>query len=360
MKQSKKAKLILGIDTSCDDTSAAIVDGRFVLSNVVSSQIELHREFGGVVPMIAKREHQERILPVISKAFKVASRQSGKLITWDDIDAIAVTYGPGLAIALEVGLVTAKDLCQKYDKKLVAVNHMEGHLWSSLAANSRGKGGINFDKVEFPALGILISGGHTEFVLIEAFGKYRVVGETLDDAMGEAFDKVARMIGLGYPGGAVLSEMAKNGNSNAYKLPVPLKYEKTNNMSYSGLKTAVYYLVNGIKKESPNLTKQQILDLAASFEKAAIEELNVKFERVLKEFPVKMIFIGGGVSSSKKVRATIRKTAQNLRLKCFFPLLKHLNMDNGAMIAIAGHLKSLRGEYSETTIDRDPRASIAG
>lgn len=358
MKHVNKDSLILGIDTSCDETSAAIVCGRQVLSNIVSSQIELHRKYGGVVPMIAKREHQDRIEPVISEAFKIAAKQARHAITWDDIDAIAVTYGPGLAIALEVGLAKTRELCQQYGKKMIAVNHMEGHLWSSIAANSRGKGGVELNEIKFPALGVLISGGHTEIVLVEAFGKYKIVGETLDDAMGEAYDKVARMLGLGYPGGAVLSEMAKKGNADAYKLPVPLAKDKTNNMSYSGLKTAVYYMVNEMKKVGGDLTKQQILDLAASFEKAAIEELKIKLVKALKDNPVKMIFVGGGVSSSTKVRASIRKIAQNFDLKVFFPFINRTNMDNGAMIGIAGYLMALRGEYCELTIDRDPRASL--
>lgn len=352
IKTNKKDIYILGIDTSCDETSAAIVKNTSVLSNIVSSQIELHSAFGGVVPMIAKREHQARITPVIDEAFKRAH------ITWKDIDAIAVTYGPGLAIALEVGLAKARELSTKFNKKFIAVNHMEGHLWSSIAMNSKGNGGIPLDEIQFPLLGILISGGHTELVKVSSLGKYEIVGETLDDAMGEAYDKIARMLGLGYPGGAVLTEMAKLGNPDAFNFPTPMAKSKDLNMSFSGLKTAIYYTVKTIEKEGKHLSKQQVLDISASFERVAISELTIKIQKALQLEKYKMVLVGGGVSASVKVRGEIRKTCQNFGLKTYFPEVNHINMDNGAMIGIAGYLKALRNEFSDLNIDRDPRADL--
>lgn len=347
-----KSIYILGIDTSCDETSAAVTRNTSVLSNIVSSQIELHSPFGGVVPMIAKREHQARIDPVINEALKRAK------VGWEDIDAVAVTYGPGLAIALEVGLAKARELVSEYNKKFIAVNHMEGHLWSSIGTNRKGNGGIPLDQIKFPLLGVLISGGHTELVKVTGFGEYEIIGESLDDAMGEAYDKTARMLGLGYPGGAVLTEMAKSGNPLAYDFPIPMAKSKGLNMSYSGLKTAIYYLVKGIQKENGHLSKQQVIDISASFERVAISALTGKIAKALSIGNYKMVLVGGGVSASAKVRSEIRKTCQKFGLKTYFPELKHINMDNGAMIGIVGYLKALRNEFSEINIDRDPRADL--
>jgi N6-L-threonylcarbamoyladenine synthase len=356
--KANKELYILGIDTSCDETSVAIVKNTSVLSNIVSSQIELHRKYGGVVPMIAKREHQERIGFVIEEAFKIASKNHGKIIAWDDIDAIAVTYGPGLAIALEVGLAKAKELCVLHGTKFIAVNHMEGHMWSSIGLNSKGNGKTKLEDVKFPMLGVLISGGHTELVLINDFGKYKIIGETLDDAMGEAFDKVARMLGLGYPGGAVLSEIAEKGDDKKYKLPIPLEKDPSLNFSYSGLKTAVFYLIKKMTQEGRELNKNEIQDIAASFEYAAIEELLIKIKKALKIHKVNRILVGGGVSSNAKVRSKIRKLAIEFGVETSFPGAKLLFMDNGAMIGIAGYLKALRGEYSDMNIDRDPKLDL--
>jgi len=358
MKQIKKNYYILGIDTSCDETSAAITCDTKVLSNVISSQVELHNKFGGVVPMIAKREHQARIEPVIEEAFKRASINVGKNITWNDIDAVAVTYGPGLAIALEVGLLKAKELAKKYDKKFIAVNHMEGHLWSAVAQNSSGNIGLDWRTIKFPVLGLLVSGGHTELALVKDFGEYQIIGETLDDAVGEAYDKVARMLGLGYPGGAVLTEFAKKGKYDSYKLPVPLQNQDTLNMSYSGLKTAVYYLVKDLEQDHEKLSKQEIYDIAASFEASAIKALTIKLELSIKKYKVKSLFVGGGVTASVKVRNEIRKTCRKFGVICHFPSLKNIHMDNGAMIAVAGYFRAIKGKSDKLTIDRNPRADL--
>lgn len=349
--------LILGIDTSCDETSASIVKGLRVLSNVISSQVELHRKYGGVVPSIAKREHEERLEPVILEALSNASRVLKNKISLKDIDAVAVTYGPGLAIALETGIRKAKEISKEYDKPLIAVNHMEGHLLSSLAENSKGKGNISLSKIKFPCLGFLLSGGHTELILINDIGSYKVIGQTVDDAVGEAYDKVARMLGLGYPGGKVLSEFAKKGDSEIFTLPVPMSKDPSLNLSFSGLKTAVYYMVKRIEEKRP-LKKKEILDLSAGFERSAITSLKIKLNKAIKEYSPKMIFVGGGVSSSARVRNGLRSIAKKHDIPIYFPFLKNLYTDNGAMIAVAGYFKYIDKTYSDDSLDRSPNLSL--
>lgn len=355
----KETPLIFAIDTSCDETSAAIVQGTSVLGNAVSSQIEMHRKYGGVVPGLARRLHAERIDFVISEAFKLAGKNCGHEITWENIAAVAVTYGPGLAIALEVGVAKAKELAAKYRKPLIAINHMEGHLLSALAANSRGKTQITLQPKDFPVLGVLISGKHTDLVLMPEIGKYKIIGETLDDAIGEAYDKVARMLGLGYPGGAVVTELAQKGDAKKFALPVPMEKHASLNFSYSGLKTAVFYLLKKFELKGHSLNKQEISDLAASFELSAITELQIKLEQALKMHAVKTIFVGGGVVSSAKVRAGIRKVAGQFKLPVYFPFSDRLFQDNAAMIGVAGYFKFLRQEFSGAELDRDPRARLS-
>lgn len=354
----KKNPLILGIDTSCDETSAGITSGDRILSNVVSSQVKLHEIWGGVVPDIARRAHQEKIDHVIKKAFVQASKIAGNLITLENIDAIAVTYGPGLAIALEVGINKAKELSEKYKKPLIAINHLEGHLLSALAKNSLGEQGMDLTEEDFPALGVIISGKHTDLVLVKKIGDYQVVGETLDDAIGEAYDKVGRMLDLGYPAGPVVTEMAKKGNPLKYPLPIPLhKREDTLNFSFSGLKTAVYYLIT---KEIKELSKQDVYDISASFEFSAITHLQEKLALAIKKYHPNTILVGGGVGASVTVRAGIRKTSQNFGLEAYFPHGKKLYMDNGAMIAHTGFYRYLAGDFVQNkgALDRQPRLSL--
>jgi len=303
----KKEILILSIDTSCDETSASVTRNLNVLSNVISSQIELHKKYGGVVPLVAKRAHEERITPVITEALKRAK------VTYKDIDAVAVTYGPGLAIALEVGVAKAKEVSVKHDKPLISVNHMEGHFLSSLANNAKGVGN-NID-LKFPIMGLLMSGKHTEIVICSEIGKYEIVGETLDDAVGEAYDKVARMLGLGYPGGKVLSDFADKGNEK-YHFTVPMINQDNLNFSYSGIKTAVMYFV-------------------------------------------KTHFVGGGVASNPKIRSAIRKESKKHKVLTYAPRDKKLYMDNAAMIGIAAYYKYLKEEFTEpSTLDRDPKLGL--
>lgn len=359
MSNSKVIKTVLGIDTSCDETSVAIVKETTILANVVSSQVELHKKYGGVVPIIAKREHEANIHPVIEEAFKRASKSTGTKFSWKGIDAIAVTYGPGLAIALEVGLKHAQALAVEKNKPLLAVNHMEGHLLSSLGLNSKGNGNIKYQDLKFPVLGLLISGGHTELILMKDFGDYEIIGKTVDDAVGEAYDKAARMLGLGYPGGKVLTEFAKKGDASKYKLPIPMSKDPTLNFSYSGLKTALYYLLKQREKEGDKLSKQDIYDYAASFEYSAYSAIEVKLKRAIKQYKPKTILVGGGVASSAKVRQQIRSLAKKFDTTVYFPSLPAMFTDNGAMIAIAGFFMARRNEFADADLDRNPNLELS-
>lgn len=376
MKDSVKELTILGIDTSCDETSVAILRGTKILSNLLPSQMEYHREFGGVVPSLARLAHQERIDNVIEKALKKAK------LSFDQIDAIAVTYGPGLAIALEVGINKAKELAQKHSKPLIAVNHMEGHLLSSLVTRNSDIRNESLPS-EFPILGFLISGGHTELVLMNDFGDYRKVGETLDDSCGEAYDKCGRILGLGYPAGPVISRFSKENRVNTlkrvyrrdnsliveikniktgrrYPLPVPMFNSGDLNFSFSGLKTAFNQLV---LSQGENLDKQVVLDLCVAFEAAAIEQLTLKLKLAIERFDPKEVWLGGGVVASAHLRSEIRKAANGIRVR--YPFSSKLTGDNAAMIAVVAHYKINRvglvhneeeGIFLEdfSKIDREP------
>lgn len=355
----KQNPIILGIDTSCDETSAGVVFGDRILSNVISSQVKLHKVWGGVVPDIARRAHKKRIDLVIKKALASASNVYNSKLSLENIDAIAVTYGPGLAIALEVGLNKAKQLSKKYKKPLIAVNHLEGHLLSSLIKNSLGDKGRTLTSKDYPYLGIIISGKHTELVFVRKPGKYEIIGETLDDAVGEAYDKVGRMLNLGYPAGPVLTEMAKKGDPKKYPLPIPMhKRENSLDFSFSGLKTAVYYLVK--KELLEELTKQDVYDISASFEYSAIKHLQEKIELAINRYRPKLVLVGGGVGASVKVRRELRKTIHSFGLEIAFPYSKKLFMDNGAMIAYVGVNKYLRRDFIKKLdeLDREPRAKL--
>ena len=351
----KKSLTILAIDTSCDETSAAVTVDDRVISNVISSQVELHRKYGGVVPALAKRAHQERIEPVIQEALKRASSKISNLIL--NIDAIAVTQGPGLAIALEVGIATAKELAQKYNKPLIAINHMEGHLLSAFAKNSKGNGPFGKFRPEFPVLGLLVSGGHTQLVLMKNFCQYQLLGETLDDAAGEAFDKLAKMLDLGYPGGPIVSELAKKGNPNKYPLPVPMEKSKDLNFSFSGLKTASLYLIKHLKEKG--ISKYH-LDICASFEKSLISSLMIKLEKAILIYRPKQIVLGGGVINSEKLRREARKIARKNNSPLFIPYSKNLLTDNAAMIGVAAYYQALRGKLVKNLkeLDRQPNLNF--
>lgn len=390
MQNPEKELTILSIDTSCDETSVAVTRGFTILSNLLPSQMEYHREFGGVVPSLAKLAHQERIDNVVEKSMRRAR------VEFKDIDAIAVTYGPGLAMALEIGINKAKELAQQYSKPLVLINHMEGHLLSSLArrqVRNSTLDALNSPITLLPVLGFLISGGHTELVFMKEFGDYEKVGETVDDSCGEAYDKCGRMLGLGYPAGPVISKFAdehrdntqlstfKNNNSTLVKiinketraeyiLPIAMANSGDLNFSFSGLKTAFNNLVSKLRRENSEneLTKLQILDLCVAFEAAALEQLAIKLKSAIQKYNPKEIWLGGGVVASTQLRNILRKTAgSNIKVK--YPFAKNLTGDNAAMIGIAANLKAGRVGLTHNpesdiylknlgSIERDPSLSF--
>lgn len=340
---------ILSIDTSCDETSAAVTEERKVLSSIVYSQVLLHKEFNGVMPSLAKRAHQERIDWVINEAL-LSSKSS-----WDDIDAIAVTYGPGLAIALEVGINKAIELSQQHNKKIIRVNHMEGHIYSCFTQNSKGTPDRTY---EFPYLVLLVSGGHTELVLMKDHVTYEVLGETRDDAAGEALDKAARMIGFGYPGGPIIERLAKEvENEDVYKFPRPMTKSEDLDFSYSGLKTSFLYFVKNLP-ESEKIEKLNYL--ASSFQEAVFISLIKKTEKAILQTGVTNLLVGGGVAVNKRLRNMMRALAKKHKGQVYFPSYKYLNFDNAAMIGVAAHYRAEKGLFITDTkeLDRVPRLSL--
>lgn len=340
---------ILAIETSCDETAAAVTDGRRVLGSAIYSQILIHKKWGGVVPSLAKKAHEERIDFIIEEVLKKAK------IKIKNIDYIAVTYGPGLAIALEVGINKAKELAKKYDKKIIPVNHMEGHIYAVFAQNSRGNPKREF---EFPYLALLVSGGHTELVLFKNHVEYEVLGETLDDASGEALDKAAKLLGLGYPGGSVIERLAEEvGNKDFYKLPRPMIRSKDLNFSFSGLKTSFYYM---LKKMSEVEKVKTLRALASSFQEAVFDTLLIKLEKAIKQTRIKNIVVGGGVIANAHLRSVIRKLVKKVCGKVIFPPYKYLCTDNAAMIGIAAFYKAKKGIFVKDLekLDRVPRLKL--
>ena len=339
---------ILSIDTSCDETAAAVTEGTKILSNVIWSQASAHAKFGGVMPSLARRMHEERIDWVITKAIKNSK------LTIQNLDAIAVTVGPGLSIALGVGINRAKNLAIKYHKKLIAVNHLEAHILSPLA-NSK----FQIPDSIFPALGLVVSGWNTILVKINKIGSYETLAQTTDDALGEALDKAARMLGLGYPGGAVLEEIARGGKQTAYKLPIPIVgHEERKIFTYSGLKTAMSRLV---ESEKP-LTKDKITNLAACFQDVAFTHLIRVISYVLHHSPFTFhqLLVGGGVSANIELRKRLRKLGKETEIKVLFPYSKKLTGDNAAMIGVAAYYKVQRGEFIKfDKIDRSPNLKIS-
>lgn len=350
--------LILSIDTSCDETSVAITQDLRVLSNVICSQIELHKIWGGVVPDIARRAHKENLEPAIKEALHQTK------VGLKEIDFVAVTYGPGLAIALEVGISKAKEIAKDFEKPLIAVDHMEAHLLSAFSQDKDGNYGIKNPK--FPALGLLVSGGHTELVLMKDFGKYQLTGQTLDDAVGECFDKVAKILNLGYPGGPIISKMAAEGNSNAFKLPVPMKNSKDLNFSYSGLKTACKSMVQSLKfqpkadRPLDDKGQKDIPDFCASFEKTIIESLLIKLVKAVEIYNPKMILLGGGVISSQKLQDSIKKEMGKFGLPVYIPYSRNLLTDNAAMVGVAAYFKAKKKDFIKDleSLDRVPGLEI--
>ena len=346
---------IIAFDTSCDDTSVAVLKGRNILSSVVSSQVEIHAQWGGVVPDIARREHEKNIPLVYEEALRKAR------LNMEDIDYIVATYGPGLAIDLEVGLKFAQDLAIKYKKPFVPVNHMEGHLLSGLLLNSKGVGIENVEEL-FPALGLLISGKHTELIYSPKIGEYKKLGETLDDAIGEAFDKVARMLNFGYPGGPIICELAKKGKSGNISFTVPMKNSKDLNFSYSGIKTAALYKTKELR-ESGVKDSVWVYDFCRGFLDTIVESLVIKLELAIEQnSDIKSLFVGGGVFNSEEIVRKIGNVAKKYGLEYVYPKGEYRG-DNAGMVGIAGYYKIQRGEYIPEgkkiiEVDREPRLSL--
>jgi N6-L-threonylcarbamoyladenine synthase len=329
---------ILGIETSCDDTAVAVVEAKGgarkpqfkIVKNIISSQVEAHRPFGGVVPNIAKREHIKN-LPILLK--KVGSLKS--------IDAIAVTVGPGLDPALWTGIEFARDLSKKIKKPLIGVNHLEGHLYSSWIKPTR-----QITKIEFPAIALIVSGGHTILLKMTSISKWKKLGETRDDAAGEAYDKVARMLKLPYPGGPEIERLSKKGNPKAIDFPRPMFHAKNYDFSFSGLKTSVLYYLRNLQLKTYNLQLKS--DIAASFQAAVIDSLSRKVERAIVAEKAKSLILSGGVASNKILRRELRKIAQKNKAQFFTPKIS-LNTDNAAMIAVAGYIDHLSKKKRKIT-----------
>lgn len=328
---------ILGIETSCDETAASVIDEYNILSNIISSQI-IHKKYGGIVPEFASREQISAIVPIVEAAL------TGADSSLKDIDGIAVTCGPGLAGSLLTGLNFAKGLSLASEKKYIGVNHLEGHLFAHKLSNP-----------EFspPFLFLLISGGHTQLIHVINWGDYNIIGATLDDAAGEAFDKVAKMLGMEYPGGPKIDESAKDGDPEYVKFPRALLGNGFD-FSFSGLKTSVLYY---LKKQEESAIKKHIRDISASFQKAVVDVLTAKSFNAAKDLKLDRIAVGGGVSANSSLRTEMSSKGESHGIEVVFPPLS-LTTDNGAMIAAVGSYYLERGEFSPLTMNVYPNLAI--
>lgn len=321
----QKDILILAIESSCDETAASVVrNGREVLSNVISSQIELHKLYGGVVPEIASRKHIEKINQVIEEALQVAK------VTLDDIDAIGVTYGPGLVGALLVGVAEAKAIAYAKNLPLVGVHHIEGHISANYIENL---------ELEPPFICLVVSGGHTHLVCVKDYGKYEIIGRTRDDAAGEAFDKVARAIGLGYPGGPKIDKLSKEGNAEAIVFPKAHITDAPYDFSFSGVKSAVLNYINGCKMKGEEYNNA---DIAASFQKAVTDVLVENAMRAVKEYGLNKFAIAGGVASNSTLRAAMQEACKKNGVEFYHPSPIYCT-DNAAMIGVAAYYEYING-----------------
>lgn len=335
-----KDKYILAIESSCDETSAAVVvNGREVLSNIIASQIDTHEKYGGVVPEVASRIHIEVISGVVEEALQKAN------VTLDKIDAIGVTYGPGLVGALLVGLQFAKGLAFSTKKPLVGVNHIEGHICANY---------IQHKDLKPPFVSLVVSGGHTFIVHVKDYGDYEVIGQTRDDAAGEAYDKVARALGLGYPGGPKIDKLAKEGNPKAIVFPKANFQEETLDFSFSGVKSAVLNYLNKCKMQNIEINKA---DVAASFQYAVIDVLKENVLATCKKKNVKTIAIAGGVASNSSLRDTLIKEASKRGIEVLFPA-PILCTDNAAMIGSAAYFNYINGKISDLNLNAKPNLKL--
>ena len=339
----KKADIILGIESSCDDTSAAVLRDEYLLSSVIASQ-KVHERWGGVVPELASRAHLMNIVPVVDQALEQAG------VTMDDVSAIAFTRGPGLLGSLLVGTSYAKGLAIATGKPLVEVNHLQGHILSCLV-KEEGKENI---VPSFPFLTLLVSGGHTQIVKVCGHFEFEILGQTIDDAVGEAFDKCSKMIGLGYPGGPIVDRLAKEGDCNRFKFNLP--HIQGLDYSFSGIKTSLLYFLRDRLKENPDFIEENKADICASFQKALIDILMKKLILAVKETGIRQVAIGGGVSANSGLRNRIAEEGKKRGWQTFIPEFR-FTTDNAAMIAISGLYKYRRGEFCTLDKPSVPRAS---
>ena len=325
-----KDTYILGIESSCDETSVSIVkNGTEEIATVISTQIDIHKDFGGVVPEIASRHHVKNITFVLEECLEKAN------MNMDDIDAIAITYGPGLIGSLLIGLEAAKTLAFIYNKPLIPVHHIAGHIYANSLVRP----------LEFPLLAVVVSGGHTELIEMQDHYKFHKIGGTLDDAIGECYDKVARVINLEYPGGPKIDKLASIGN-DTYKLPIPLK-DDSYNFSFSGLKSAVINLAHNEEQRGIELRKE---DLATSFQKVAIESITSKVRKAIVEKDIKNVIVAGGVAANQGLRNAMEELTNELNVQLSIPPMKYCT-DNGTMIAAAGYYAMLDGRRADLTLN---------
>jgi N6-L-threonylcarbamoyladenine synthase len=328
--------IILAVETSCDETSAAVIgDGREILSNIISSQVPVHQKFGGVVPEIASRKHVEVLNAVVQEALTEAG------VGFGDLTAVAVTYGPGLVGALLVGVSAAKAYAYTLGVPLIGVNHMEGHIYANFLAHP---------EIEFPLLCLVVSGGHTDLVYVQGHGRYEIVGQTRDDAAGEAFDKVARAMGLGYPGGPLIDRLAVSGDPQAIDLPRAYLEENSIDFSFSGLKSAVLNYLNRMAQKNEEVNKP---DLAAGFQQAVVDVLVDKTMAAVRRFGVTNVLLAGGVAANRKLRSSLEEAALGDGCRIFYPPLI-LCTDNAAMVGCAAYYKFIRGDFAPLTLNAVP------
>lgn len=344
---------ILGIESSCDESAIALLEIKNqkvkIIKNIISSQIDIHKKYGGIIPEIAARAHCENFPPILKNA----------KINFQEIDYIAATYGPGLITSLMTGFELGKTLSYIYKKPLIPINHIEAHIYSNWLSYPE-----LFSKKTFPALAVVISGGHTQLFLMKDFGKYKLIGSTVDDAVGEAYDKVAKILNLDYPGGPIISKRAskfkakgldRNGeNKSKIKFPRPMMHSKDFNLSFSGLKTAVLYQT---KNEARKFNKEIINEYCFEFQEAVVEVLTSKIIKAAEKYQIKNIILGGGVSANQRIRENLTKEAQKLKIKTYFPELKHTG-DNAAMIAMAGYFNRNKAKKDYFKLSANPNLSL--
>ena len=335
--------IILGIESSCDDTSAAIIKDGVMLSNVIASQ-KVHEAYGGVVPELASRAHQQNIVPVVSEAIKQAG------IKKEDINGIAFTCGPGLLGSLLVGTSFAKGLSMALNIPLLDVNHLHGHVLSHFIKEDE-----MTEVPDFPYLCVLVSGGNSQIIKVNSPSDMEVLGQTIDDAAGEAFDKCAKVMGLPYPGGPYIDKLAAEGDENRFKFSKP--YVQGLDYSFSGLKTSFLYTLRDAQKNNPNFIEDNKADLAASLQKTIIDILMDKFSKAIKETGIKTVAIGGGVSANSGVRNAVAEYCSRRNIKAFIPK-RSFTTDNAAMIAIAGYFKYLNKDFCDINLPPFARVTV--